>query len=166
MSVEQARVLTESRELANYFETCVAQGAATKLAANWIMGDFSAAMNRNELDICDAPVSAEALANIISKVDDGTLSSTMAKQVFDAVWNGQGDADTIIETRGLKQVTDSNAIEALVDDVIAANSDQVAQFREGKTKVLGFLVGQVMKQSKGQANPKQVNALMRDKLSQ
>lgn len=165
LSAEQTRFLTESRELADYFESAIAVGAPAKAAANWIMGELSAAMNRNEIRLAQVPVSPAALASIVAKIDDGTLSSAMAKQVFEAVWAGQGDPETIIAARGLQQVTDSSAIEAMVDEVIAANTDQVEQYRAGKQKVIGFLVGQVMKASAGKANPKQVNALMRDKLA-
>jgi aspartyl-tRNA(Asn)/glutamyl-tRNA(Gln) amidotransferase subunit B len=125
---------------------------------------MSAALNRSEIDITQAPVSAHALAQIIERIDDGTLSASMARQVFEAVWSGEGAPDAIIEARGLQQVTDAGAIESIVDKVIAANADQVAQFRAGKHKVLGYLVGQVMKASDGALDPKQVNALMREKL--
>ena len=165
LSTEQADLLTESRELADYFEATLAAGATARAAANWIMGELSAAMNRNETQLRQIPVSPAALASIIASVDDGTLSAAMGKQVFEAVWAGEGEPETIIAARGLRQVTDSGAIEAMVEKVITANPDQVEQFRAGKQKVLGFLVGQVMKASTGKANPKQVNALMRDKLT-
>jgi aspartyl-tRNA(Asn)/glutamyl-tRNA(Gln) amidotransferase subunit B len=162
---EQAGSLTASREVADYFEASVRAGAGNARAtANWMMGELSAAMNRCEIDISQVPVSPDALAVIIARIDDGTLSASMAKQVFEAVWNGEGTPQAVIETRGLQQVTDSDAIESIVDRVIAANTDQVAQFRAGKHKVLGFLVGQVMKAAGGALDPKRVNALMREKL--
>ena len=165
LSAEQARFLTTSREVADYFESVVATGNANaRAAANWLMGEMSAAMNRAEVDITNAPVSPHDLAMLIARIDDGTLSASMARQVFEAVWNGEGDPDAIIEARGLRQVTDTAAIESIVETIITANPDQVAQFRAGKHKVLGFLVGQVMKSAGGALDPKQVNALMREKL--
>ena len=118
----------------------------------------------SERDIADSPVSPRHLAGLIERIADNTISGKIAKEVFDAMWNGEGDADAVIEARGLKQITDSGAIEQLIDEVIAANPDQVQQFLDGKDKVLGFFVGQVMKQSKGKANPGQVNQLLRAKL--
>jgi aspartyl-tRNA(Asn)/glutamyl-tRNA(Gln) amidotransferase subunit B len=162
---EQAGFLTASRDVADYFEDTVHAGNGNARAtANWLMGEMSAALNRSAIDITQAPVSAHALAQIIERIDDGTLSASMARQVFEAVWSGEGAPDAIIEARGLQQVTDAGAIESIVDKVIAANADQVAQFRAGKHKVLGYLVGQVMKASDGALDPKQVNALMREKL--
>ena len=162
---EQASFLTASRDVADYFEDTVRAGNGNaRAAANWLMGEMSAALNRGDIDIAQAPVSAHALAVIIERIDDGTLSASMARQVFEAVWSGEGAPDAVIEARGLKQVTDAGAIESIVDRVIAANADQVAQFRAGKHKVLGYLVGQVMKASGGALDPKQVNALMREKL--
>ncbi len=164
---ETARLLTASRELADYFETATAASGGHlhgRACANWITGELAAALNRADLDVSRSPVGPEALAAIVRRVDDGTLSSTMAKQVFEAAWNGEGDPDAIIEMRGLKQVTDTGALEALVEQVISAHPEQVAQYRGGKTKVLGFLVGQVMKGSSGKADPKRVNALMRGRL--
>jgi aspartyl-tRNA(Asn)/glutamyl-tRNA(Gln) amidotransferase subunit B len=150
--------------MADYFEAAIRAGASGKQAANLMMGDLSAAMNRHELEIQDIPVKPGTFAEIIIRMDDGTLSTGMAREVFEAVWKGEGSPETIIESRGLKQVTDSGAIDALVQQVIDANPDQVQQFREGKQKVIGFLVGQVMKASGGKVDPKQVNALMREKL--
>jgi aspartyl-tRNA(Asn)/glutamyl-tRNA(Gln) amidotransferase subunit B len=165
LSTEQAHFLTESRELADYFEATLDAGATPRAAANWIMGELSAAMNRSETQLPQIPVSPAALASIVASVEDGTLSMAMGKQVFEAVWAGEGEPETIIAARGLRQVTDAGAIEAMVAKVIATNPEQVEQFRAGKQKVLGFLVGQVMKASAGKANPKQVNALLRDKLT-
>ncbi len=165
LSDYNAELLSSSREIADYFET--AQTAAPELAAtiaNWILGDLSGALNKAELDFDQSPVSPGQLVGLLQRIADNTISGKIAKQVFEAMWNGEGDADAIIEAKGLKQITDSGAIEALVDEIIAANPDQVEQFRAGKDKVLGFFVGQVMKQSKGKANPGQVNQMLRDKL--
>ena len=154
--------------MADYFESAVKAGGAAKPAANWILGDLSGALNRAEVDITACPISAEQLAGLIARIEDGTLSSKLAKQVFDALWAGEGDTDDIIAARGLKQVSDSGALEAMVDEVIAQNPDQVAQYLaadETKQKKLsGFFVGQIMKASKGQANPQMVNELLLKKL--
>lgn len=160
-----AGVLTGSRELAAYFEAVAeSSGGENKLAANWVMGEFSAALNREGVDLAASPVTAEMLGGMIRRIADNTISGKIAKQVFEAMWNGEGDADSVIEKRGLKQITDSGAIEAMIDEVIANNPAQVEQFRAGKEQLLGFFVGQVMKVSKGQANPGQVNQILRDKL--
>jgi aspartyl-tRNA(Asn)/glutamyl-tRNA(Gln) amidotransferase subunit B len=160
-----ANLLTASRALANYFEEVATASGDAKLAANWIGGEVSAALNKAGLEIGDSPVSAAQLAGLIARVQDQTLSSKIAKQVFEAMWNGEGDADAIIATKGLKQITDTSAIEALIDGIIAANPTQVEQYRAGKDKVFGFFVGQVMKASKGQANPEQVNELLKARLA-
>jgi aspartyl-tRNA(Asn)/glutamyl-tRNA(Gln) amidotransferase subunit B len=157
-------VLTGSRELADYFEAVAAKTGDAKLSANWICGELAARLNREELEISAAKVNADAYAGLLSRIKDNTISGKIAKDVFDAMWNGEGGADEIIESRGLKQITDSSAIEAMVDEVIAANPDQFEQLKDGKDKLMGFFVGQVMKASKGKANPAQVNELMRKKL--
>ncbi len=163
-----ASLLVDSQALANYFEASVAISQEPKLTANWMLGDLSAAMNREELTIESCPVTAEALAGLVQRVADNTLSSKLAKQVFEALWNQEGSADEVIEARGLKQVSDSGALEAMVDEVIANNPAQVEQYRaadEGKRKKLsGFFVGQIMKASKGQANPQLLNELLLKKL--
>lgn len=162
-------VLTASRDQAEYFETVVktAEGEA-KLSANWVMGELSALLNKSNQDITESPVSAELLGGMVKRIKDNTISSNIAKQVFEALCNGEGTADEIIENKGLKQVTDTGAIEKLVDDVIAANPEQVKQYKEShvdkQEKLIGFFVGQIMKQSKGKANPKQVNELLQEKL--
>ncbi|WP_295389918.1 Asp-tRNA(Asn)/Glu-tRNA(Gln) amidotransferase subunit GatB [uncultured Thiodictyon sp.] len=159
-----ANLLTAGRELAAFFEA-VAQGSgAPKLAANWIGGELTAALNKSGLEIGASPVTADQLAGLIRRIQDGTISGKIAKQVFEALWNDGGDADQVIAEQGLKQITDSGAIESLIDSIIAANQDQVAQYRAGKEKVFGFFVGQVMKQSQGKANPQQVNDLLKQKL--
>jgi len=166
LSDYHAELLTGNRETADYFEQALAQAPQlTSQLANWILGDLSAALNKSDLDITDSPITPPMLAQLVARIGDNTISGKIAKQVFDAMWQTQGSADEIIEARGLKQITDSGAIESLIDEVIAANPEQVEQFRAGKEKVLGFLVGQVMKQSQGKANPGQVNAMLRDKLT-
>jgi aspartyl-tRNA(Asn)/glutamyl-tRNA(Gln) amidotransferase subunit B len=161
-----AGALTAARELADYFEATVAAlGGEAKLVANWLMGDLSAALNKSDLDIAASPVSSAQLAGLLLRIQDGTISGKIAKEVFDAMWNGEGDADAIIEARGLKQISDSGAIEKIIDDIIAANPAQVAEYRSGKEKMFGFFVGQAMKASKGKANPAQLNELMKKKLA-
>ena len=159
-----ASLLTASRELADYFEAAAATGGDAKLAANWVSGELAAALNRDGREIGGSPVSAQMLGGLIARIRDGTLSGKLAKQVFEAMWNGEGDADTVIAARGLQQLTDSGEIERIIDAIVAANPEQVAQYRSGKDKVFGFFVGQVMKASKGKANPQQVNELLKARL--
>ena len=163
---EDAEVLTSSRAQASYFEALVvAANNDARLAANWVVGSVAGMLNKENLDITDTKVSAEQLGELLKRILDNTISGKIAKDVFDAMWHGEGSADEIIEARGLKQITDTGAIETIIDEIIAANPEQVEQFRAGKDKVLGFLVGQVMKASRGKANPGQVNQLLKDKLS-
>ena len=167
LSTYDAAAVTASLEIARYFEGTlkVAGNAQAKQAANWIMGDLSARLNREGLDIDAAPVSPEQLGGLIARIADQTISNAIGKKVFDALWQGQGKtADEIIEVQGLKQITDTGAIEALVDEVIAANPGNVAEFKAGKEKALNALVGQIMKAAKGKANPQQVNDLLKKKL--
>jgi aspartyl-tRNA(Asn)/glutamyl-tRNA(Gln) amidotransferase subunit B len=165
LSEYNAELLTTSRNIAEYFEQAVsAQESPASQIANWILGDLSGALNKSDLEIQQSPVTPEMLAGLVQRIADNTISGKIAKQVFEAMWQGEGNADEIIDARGLKQITDSGAIESLIDEIIAANPDQVEQFRAGKEKVLGFFVGQVMKQSKGKANPAQVNQMLRAKL--
>ena len=166
LSDYNAELLTANRDTAVYFEAAYAGGdsAAGAQLANWILGDLAGALNKAGLDIVDSPISPPMLVQLVARIADNTISGKIAKQVFDAMWQGEGGTDDIIEARGLRQITDSGAIETLIDEVIAANPEQVEQFRAGKDKVLGFFVGQVMKQSRGKANPGQVNAILRDKL--
>jgi aspartyl-tRNA(Asn)/glutamyl-tRNA(Gln) amidotransferase subunit B len=165
LSAYDAGVLTAQRALAEYFETVAkSTKAPAKLAANWVQGEVTAALHRDALEIGAAKVSAAALAGLLDKIADGTISGKIAKEVFEAVWNGEGSVTEIIEKRGLVQISDSASIGALVDQVLAANPAQAEQFRAGKQQVLGFLVGQVMKASKGKANPQQVNEALRKKL--
>ncbi|PTY37052.1 aspartyl/glutamyl-tRNA amidotransferase subunit B [Saccharospirillum sp. MSK14-1] len=165
LSDYDATVLAASRAMADYFEAVVKICGDAKLAANWCQGELAALLNRDEVDVADSPVSAEHLGQLIQRIQDNTVSNKLAKQVFEGIAAGEGSADEVIEKRGLKQVTDTGAIEAMIDEVIAANPEQVEQYRSGKDKVFGFFVGQVMKASKGQANPGQVNQLLKDKLA-
>lgn len=165
LSDYDANVLVASRELANYFEKVVALAAVpAKLAANWIMGDLAAALNKANLDITQSPVSADALSNLLQRIADNTISGKIAKTVFEAMWAGEGTADDLITQRGLKQVTDTGAIEKVIDEILAAHPEQLADYRSGKDKLFGFFVGQVMKATKGQANPQQLNELLKQKL--
>jgi aspartyl-tRNA(Asn)/glutamyl-tRNA(Gln) amidotransferase subunit B len=164
LSDYDADLLTSSRDMADYFERVASSCGDAKLAANWICGELSAALKRSDLEIADSPVDADRLAGLIMRIKDNTISGKIAKQVFEAMWQGEGDADGVIQTQGLKQITDDSAIEAMIDEVIAANPAQVAQYRSGKEKVFGFFVGQVMKASRGKANPQLVNALLQARL--
>ncbi|MBD3754538.1 MAG: Asp-tRNA(Asn)/Glu-tRNA(Gln) amidotransferase subunit GatB [Gammaproteobacteria bacterium] len=166
LSDYDAGVLTGSRELAEYFEAVLAAtgGKDAKVCANWIMSDLSGALNRAGLSISQSPISAAHLAGMIARIQDNTISGKLAKQVFDAMWNGEGSADEIIASKGLKQITDSGAIEALVDEVLANNPSQVEAYKGGQEKMLGYFVGQIMKASGGQANPGQVNQILKAKL--
>jgi len=166
LSAYDANTLTSSRAMADYFESVVAglMQPDAKLAANWIMGDLSATLNREGLDVAASRISARQLAGLLARIQDGTLSGKLAKQVFEAMWAGEGEADALIEARGLKQVSDSGALSAIIDEVLAANAKSVEEFRSGKEKAFNALVGQVMKASKGRANPAQVNELLKRKL--
>ncbi len=166
LSSYDAGVLTASREMGDFYEAVVkASGGDPKPAANWVMGDLSAGLNKSNLDITESPVTAEMLGGMLKRIEDNTISGKIAKEVFEAMWNGEGDADTVIDKRGLKQITDTSAIEAAIDAVIAANPQQVEQYRAGKEKLIGFFVGQVMKSTGGKANPGQLNELLKKKLS-
>ncbi len=165
LSDYDAENLVMNKETAEYFEETVkhVQGKV-KLAANWILGELSAALNQDSIEITESPVTASMFADLLNRIEDGTISGKIAKEVFQAMWAGEGSVDSIIEAKGLKQITDSGEIEALVDKVIKDNSGQVEQYKLGKDKVFGFFVGQVMKLSKGKANPQQVNQLLKNKL--
>ncbi len=165
LTAYDATMLTQSREMAAYFEDAVrAYGGEAKTVANWMLGEVAAALNRAEIDIGAAPLAPTALAGLLARVADGTISTKMAKDVFDAMWAGEGEADAIIAKRGLTQISDEGAIGKLVDDVLAANPAIVAEFRAGKEKAFNSLVGKAMAASKGKANPGQVNTLLRQKL--
>ncbi|TFY96241.1 Asp-tRNA(Asn)/Glu-tRNA(Gln) amidotransferase subunit GatB [Ramlibacter rhizophilus] len=161
-----ATTLTQSKAMAGYFEQAAKACGQPKLASNWIMGEVSRRLNAQEIGIEEAPVDAATLAALIGRIADGTISNNAARQVFEGLWAGEGsDVDALIEAKGLKQMNDSGALEKIVDEVIAANPDNVAQFKAGKDKAFNALVGQVMKASKGKANPGQVNELLRSKLA-
>lgn len=164
LSEYDADKLSENREVAEFFEAVARQSGDAKLAANWVNGEFAASLNRDELEISQSPVTSELLGGLIERVKDNTVSNKMAKEVFAAMWQGEGTADEIIEAKGLKQISDVGAIEAIIDAVIANNQGQVEQYRSGKDKVFGFFVGQVMKETKGKANPGQVNQMLKEKL--
>jgi aspartyl-tRNA(Asn)/glutamyl-tRNA(Gln) amidotransferase subunit B len=164
VSPYDAAVLTGSRALADYFEVAAQACGQGKLAANWVMGELSAALNKADLGIERSPVSAAHLGALISRIQDGTLSGKLAKQVFEGLWEGAGEVDAIIEARGLKQMSDSGELEKIIDEVMAANAKSVEEFRAGKEKAFNALIGQVMKASKGKANPAQVNDLLKTKL--
>nr|VFK42151.1 MAG: aspartyl-tRNA(Asn)/glutamyl-tRNA(Gln) amidotransferase subunit B [Candidatus Kentron sp. TC] len=161
-----AGLLTSSRELADFFEsTVVASKGAVRLSTNWIMVELTGALNKSGKEITESPINPQMLGDMIRRITDGTISGKIAKRVFDSMWNGEGKADEIIDTKGLEQVTDSEAIERLIIDAIEKNPTQVAQYRTGKKKLLGFFVGLVMKASKGKANPRQVNERLRERLA-
>ena len=160
-----ATTLTQSPAMGAYFEAAAKASGQPKLASNWVMGEVSRRLNADEIDIDAAKVPAAQLAQLIGRIQDGTISNAAARQVFDALWNGEGaEVDALIEAKGLKQMNDSGALEKIVDEVIAANPDNVAQFKAGKDKAFNALVGQVMKASKGKANPAQVNELLKARL--
>ncbi len=166
LSAYDASVLTSSRAMADFFEAALAEAPGqTKMCANWIIGEVSAQLNRDNLDIAQCPISASQLGGLLKRIADGTVSNSGAKEVFRVMWAEGGEADAIIEARGLKQVSDAGAIEKIVDEIIAANADKVAEYRSGKDKLFGFFVGLAMKASKGQANPAQLNEVLKKKLA-
>ena len=167
LSAYDATALTASLEVADYYEAALAVAGkfAAKPCANWVMVDLAARLNKDGKDLGASPVSAEQLGGLVARIADNTISNAIAKKVFEALWNGEGaSADAIIEAQGLKQITDTGAIEKLIDDVLAANAAMVAEFKAGKEKAFNALVGQAMKATKGKANPQQVNELLRQKL--
>lgn len=169
LSLQDAETLTASRELADYFEQALGVCGDAKLTVNWVMGELSAVLNREGLDISTTPVSADRFGGLLARIADNTISGKIAKEVFEAMWSSDDSADAVIEAKGLKQITDSSAIEAIVEEVLANNAQQVESYRAAdpgkQPKMLGFFVGQVMKASQGKANPQQVNALLREKLN-
>ena len=168
LSAYDANVMADSRELADYFEAVAGACGDAKIAANWVQVELLGQLNKGELALADCPVSAPDLGGLIARILDNSISGKIAKQVFEAMWQGEGSADEIIAARGLKQVSDSGALETMVDEVIAANAGQVEQYlaadADRRKKLIGFFVGQVMKLSKGQANPQMVNELLAKKL--
>jgi aspartyl-tRNA(Asn)/glutamyl-tRNA(Gln) amidotransferase subunit B len=166
LSPYDASTITASRAMADYFvAAATAFGGEAKLVANWVMGTLAAKLNEEDREISTSPVTPAQLAGLLKRIQDGTISNKIAREVFDAMWAGEGEADAIIDSRGLRQVSDSGAIEAIVDEVLAANAAMVEEFRSGKEKAFNALVGQCMKASKGKANPAQVNEILRKKLA-
>ena len=165
LKAEDAGIITSSRDTADYFETVVKQSGDGKLAANWVTAELGGYLNKEAKDITESPVSADQLGGLLARIKDNTISGKIAKEVFAAMWAGEGSADEIIDKKGLKQITDTGEIEAMVDEVLANNPKQVEEYKAGKEKMLGFFVGQIMKQTGGKANPGQVNQLLKKKLS-
>ena len=165
LSAYDADMLTQSRDVADYFEAVAQACGDAKLAANWVNGELAAALNRAGIELANVPVTADAFAGLLKRILDNTISGKIAKEVFDGMWNGEGSADAVIDKKGLKQITDTGAIEAMIDDIIAANPKQTEEYRAGKDKLFGFFVGAAMKASKGKANPEQVNAILKQKLA-
>jgi aspartyl-tRNA(Asn)/glutamyl-tRNA(Gln) amidotransferase subunit B len=167
LSAYDAGVLTASREMADYYEAVLsALGTGhEKLAANWVMGDLSGALNKDGIEVTEAKIGADRFAGLLRRIVDETISGKIAKEVFEAMWAEGQDADAIIDAKGLKQITDTGAIEKVIDDIMAANPKQLADYRSGKDKLFGFFVGQVMKVTGGKANPGQVNDLLKKKLA-
>ena len=160
-----AGVLTASREMAEFYETAVGESKGDpKIVANWIAVELSGYLNRDNKDICESPVTASMIAGLVRRIADNTISGKIAKEVLDAMWAGEGDADAVIAKKGLKQITDTGAIEKAIDEVMAKNASQLEQYRAGKEALFGFFVGQVMKVTQGKANPAQVNELLKKKL--
>jgi aspartyl-tRNA(Asn)/glutamyl-tRNA(Gln) amidotransferase subunit B len=166
LSRYDAGVLTASREMAEYFEkTVAAAGGEGKLSANWVMGELSGLLNKEGKDITESPVGPDMLGGMLQRITDGTISGKIAKQVFEAMWAGEGDADAVIEKKGLKQITDTGAIEAIVREVLDNNPRQIEQYKAGQEKLMGYFVGQVMKATQGKANPGEVNKILKQLLS-
>jgi aspartyl-tRNA(Asn)/glutamyl-tRNA(Gln) amidotransferase subunit B len=173
LSEYDAGVLTSSKELGAYFEAVAkllaggkeASKEQAKLAANWVAGSLAAALNEHNLEITESRIDAAALAGLLGRIADNTISGKIAKDVFEAMWADGKSADAIIEAKGLKQITDTGAIEKAIDDVMAKNPGQLADYRSGKDKLFGFFVGQVMKATAGKANPAQLNDLLKKKLA-
>ncbi|MCU7930108.1 MAG: Asp-tRNA(Asn)/Glu-tRNA(Gln) amidotransferase subunit GatB [Candidatus Thiodiazotropha sp. (ex Codakia rugifera)] len=164
LSSTDALMLTQSRQQADFFEKVVSNGGDARMAANWVTVELTGALNKAGIPLSQSPVTPEQVGGLLRRIADNTISGKLAKQVFEAMWNGEGDADKVIEAKGLKQITDSGQIETIIDEIIANNPKQVEQFRAGKDKLLGFFVGQVMKQTQGKANPGQVNKILLGKL--
>ena len=163
---DDATTLTQSQEMAAYFERTAKACGQAKLASNWVMGEISRRLNTEEIGMDAVKVTSDQLAALIKRISDGTISNNAAKQVFEALWTGEGShVDAVIEAKGLKQMNDTGALEKIIDEVIAANPGNVEQYKAGKDKAFNALVGQVMKASKGKANPAQVNELLKAKLA-
>ena len=165
LSDYDADVITSNKAIADYYERMIANNSNAKLCANWVMGELSGALNKDQLDISQSPISPEELSFLVERISDNTISGKIAKDVFKALWNQEGSVDQIIDSKGLKQITDTGEIEKIIEEVISNNSAQVDQYRSGNEKILGFFVGQIMKATNGKANPKQVNDILREKLA-
>jgi len=165
LSDYDADVITSSKAIADYYERMIANNNNAKLCANWVMGELSGALNKDQLDISQSPIPPEELSLLVERISDNTISGKIAKDVFKALWNQEGSVDQIIDSKGLKQITDTGEIEKIIEEVISNNSAQVDQYRSGNEKILGFFVGQIMKATNGKANPKQVNEILREKLA-
>ena len=165
LSEYDAENLTAHKEISEYFESMISHGADVKIAANWVMGELSASLNKSQIEINESPITALQLSELIKKISDNTISGKIAKDVFKLMWEGKGSVVAIIKEQGLTQMTDISALEMIIDEIIGNNAQQVEQFKAGNSKLLGFFVGQVMKATNGKANPKQVNQILNDKLS-
>jgi aspartyl-tRNA(Asn)/glutamyl-tRNA(Gln) amidotransferase subunit B len=162
---ENATILTAARDWADYFESVVQlSGCEAKLCANWMTGELSAALNRADIELAASPIQQDRLAGLLARIADNTISGKIAKQVFEEMWNSTATADDIIDSKGLRQISDTGAIEAIIDGIIAANAKQVEQYRGGNEKVFGFFVGQVMKAMQGKGNPAEINKILKSKL--
>jgi aspartyl-tRNA(Asn)/glutamyl-tRNA(Gln) amidotransferase subunit B len=166
LSDYDANVLSVDPNLSNFFEEVVVRSKNPKLATNWIMGELSAFLNKDNLSILETKVDSINLGNLLSRIEDSTISGKIAKEVFEEMWNSEKSPDEIIQEKGLKQVTDSSEIEKIVNQVLEQNQSQLEHYKAGKDKLFGFFVGQVMKISKGKANPKQVNKILKEKLEE
>jgi len=165
LNAHDAEALSRSHDVADYFESVVKiSKASAKLAANWVIGELSAMLNKENIEISQSPINAEQFALLLKRIEDNTISGKIAKIVFETMWSSQDSADKIIKQQGLTQITDTTAIEKIIDEIIAANPTQVEQYRAGKEKVFGFFVGQVMKITQGKANPEQVNEILKKRL--
>ena len=165
LSAYDAQVLTSSKELAFYFEEVVRLCPDPKLCANWVMVEISGWLNKGGMEISQCPISSASLAGLLRRIGDGTISGKIAKEVFEAMWNGEGEADAVIESRGLKQISDSGELEKIVEEILANNPSQVSDYRAGRDKLFAFFVGQAMKATRGQANPAQLSEILKRKLS-
>ena len=164
LSEYDAGLLAAEKDLADFFEEVTKVSTSPKLSANWIMGELSAELNNENLTIKESKVSSDKLGQLISRIEDGTISGKIAKDIFEKMWSSGKEVDEIIQSEGLKQVTDDKEIESMIDEVIQGNPEQLEQYRSGKDRLFGFFVGQVMKASQGKANPKQVNDILKSKL--
>jgi aspartyl-tRNA(Asn)/glutamyl-tRNA(Gln) amidotransferase subunit B len=164
LSNYDADLLAADKDIANYFEEVVKISDSPKLSTNWIMGELSALLNNENLNIRDSKVSSDKLGQLVLRIEDGTISGKIAKDIFEKMWISGKEVDEIIKDEGLEQVTDDKQIEAMIDEVIKSNPEQLVQYRSGKDRLFGFFVGQVMQASQGKANPKQVNDILKSRL--